>query len=88
VTVLESSNDPNARARFEEFAALNIGTLADALSSTDPETAAAVIETANSVMVTRLRSWSQGHTSIRDVRRHVERTLDLIYSPAPTAARR
>jgi AcrR family transcriptional regulator len=79
VTVLESSSDPNARARFEEFAALNIGTLTDALSSTDPDTASAIIETANSVMVTRLRSWSQGRTSIRDVRRHVDRTLDLIF---------
>ena len=88
VTVLESSSDPNARARFDEFAALNIGTLADALSSTDPDTASAIIETANSVMVTRLRSWSQGRTSIRDVRRHVERTLDLIYSPAPPTAGR
>ncbi len=84
VTVLESSTDPNARALFEEFAALNIGALMDALSSTDEATAAAIIEAANSVMVTRLRSWSQGRTSIQDVHRHVERTLDLIFSPAPT----
>jgi len=85
VTVLESSTDPNARACFDEFAALNLGALMDALSSTDEATAAAIIEAANSVMVTRLRSWSQGRTTIKDVHRHVERTLDLIYSPAPTA---
>jgi AcrR family transcriptional regulator len=83
VTVLESSTDPNARALFEQFAALNLGALMDAMSSTDPATAAAIIETANSVMVTRLRSWSQGRTSIQDVHRHVDRTLDLIFSPAP-----
>jgi AcrR family transcriptional regulator len=85
VTVLESSIDPNARALFEQFAALNIGTLMDALSSTDDDTAAAIIETANSVMVTRLRSWSQGRTSIQDVHRSVERTIDLIFSPGPAA---
>ena len=52
------------------------------MASIDDATAAAIIETANSVMVTRLRSWSQGRTSIQDVHRHVERTLDLIFSPA------
>lgn len=83
VMVLESSTDPNARALFEQFAVLNIGTLMDAMSSTDDDTAAAIIETANSVMVTRLRSWSQGRTSIQDVHRSVERTVDLIFSPPP-----
>ena len=72
------------RTLFEEFAALNKRALMDALSSTDDETATAIIEAVNSVMVTRLRSWSQGRTSIQDVQRHVERTLDLIFSPAPT----
>jgi AcrR family transcriptional regulator len=85
ITVLESSKDPNARACFDEFAALNTGALTDALASTDPATATAIIDTANSVMFTRLRSWSQGRTSIQDVQRHVERTLDLIFSPAPTS---
>jgi TetR/AcrR family transcriptional regulator, cholesterol catabolism regulator len=83
VTVLESSTDPNARALFEQFAALNIGTLKDAMSSTEDDTAAAIIETANSVMVTRLRSWSQGRTSIQDVHRSVERTIDLIFRDPP-----
>jgi AcrR family transcriptional regulator len=78
--VLESSTDPNARALFEEFAALNVGALMDALSSTDPATAAAIVETANSVMVTRLRSWALGRASIRDVDRSVQQALDLIFS--------
>ena len=85
VTMLESSTDPNARALFEQFAALNLGTLMDALSSTDEATAAAIIEAANSVMVTRLRSWSQGLTSIEDLHRDVARTLDLIFSTATTS---
>jgi AcrR family transcriptional regulator len=80
--VVESSHDQNARALFDQFAALNVGTLRDALSSTDPDTAAAIVETANSVMVTRLRSWALGRTQIRDVHRSVERTLDLIFSRA------
>jgi len=85
VTVLESSTDPNARALFDQFAALNLGALMESMASIDDATAAAIIETANSVLVTRLRSWSQGRTSIQDVHRSVERTLDLIFSPAPTA---
>jgi AcrR family transcriptional regulator len=82
--VVESSQDQNARALFDQFAALNVGTLRDSLSSTDADTAAAIVETANSVMVTRLRSWALGRTAIEDVHRSVERTLDLIFSQSPT----
>ena len=48
--VIESSTDPNARALFDQFAARNVGALTSALSSTDPETAAAIVETVNSVL--------------------------------------
>jgi AcrR family transcriptional regulator len=84
--VLESSSDPNARALFEEFAAHNVGALMDALSSTDRSTAEAIVDTLNSVMVTRLRSWALGRCSIRDVDRALQRTLDLIFSPSPSSA--
>ena len=77
--VLENSSDPNARALFDEFAARNVSTLLDALSSTDPARAAAIVDTVNSVLVTRLRSWALGRSSIRDVDRSVQRTLDLIF---------
>jgi AcrR family transcriptional regulator len=79
--VLESSSDPNARALFDQFAALNVGALTSSLSSTDPATAAAIVETANSVLVTRLRAWALGRITIADVDRSVQRTLDLIFAP-------
>ena len=78
--VLESSTDPNARALFDEFAALNVGALTSALPSTEPERAAAIVETVNSVLVTRLRSWALGRTTIAGVDRSVQRTLDLIFA--------
>ena len=77
--VLESSTDPNARALFDQFAALNAGVLTSALSSTDPETAAGIVETANSVLATRLRSWALGRITISEVDRSVQRTIDLIF---------
>jgi len=77
--VIESSPDPNARALFDQSAARNTGTLTSALSSTDPETATAIVETVNSVLVTRLRSWALGRTTISDVDRSVQRTLDLVF---------
>ena len=52
----------------------------DALSSVDADTAAAIVETVNSVFVTRLRSWALGRATIHDVDRSVQRTLDLIFS--------
>ncbi len=78
--VLESSTDPNARALFDEFAGNNRRALMDALSSVDADTAAAIVETVNSVFVTRLRSWALGRATIHDVDRSVQRTLDLIFS--------
>jgi TetR/AcrR family transcriptional regulator, cholesterol catabolism regulator len=78
--VLESSNDPNARALFQEFAKRNTDTLTAALGGMDAATATAVVETANAVMVTRLRSWALGRCSIRDVDRSVQRALDLVFS--------
>lgn len=77
--VLESSTDPNARALFDQFAERNASALTSALASTDPDTAAAIVETVNSVLATRLRSWALGRTTIGDVDRSVQRTLDLIF---------
>jgi AcrR family transcriptional regulator len=81
--VLESSTDPNARALFDRFAGSNRRALMDALSSIDADTANAIVETVNSVMVTRLRSWALGRGTIQDVDRSVQRTLDLIFASAP-----
>lgn len=78
--VLEHSADPNARALFSEFGQRNVAALGAALSSMDPDTAAAVIEVANAVMVTRLRSWALGRCTIRDVDRSVQRALDLVFA--------
>jgi AcrR family transcriptional regulator len=78
--VLESSTDPNARALFDEFAGNNRRALTDALSTVDADTAAAIVETVNSVFVTRLRSWALGRATIRDVEHSVQRTLDLIFT--------
>ena len=79
--VIESSPDPNARALFDQFASRNVGTLTSSLSSTDPETAAAIVATVNSVLATRLRAWALGRITIGDVDRSVQKTLDLIFAP-------
>jgi AcrR family transcriptional regulator len=79
--VIESSPDPNARALFDQFAARNVGALMTSLSSTDPATAAIIVETVNSVLATRLRAWALGRITIGDVDRSVQKTLDLIFAP-------
>jgi AcrR family transcriptional regulator len=78
--VIESSPDPNARALFDQFGARNVGALTSALSTTDPARAAAIVETVNSVLVTRLRSWALGRITIAEVDRAVQRTIDLIFA--------
>jgi TetR/AcrR family transcriptional regulator, cholesterol catabolism regulator len=79
--VIESSPDPNARALFDQFAQRNVGALTSSLASVDAETAAAIVETVNSVLATRLRSWALGRITIGDVDRSVQKTLDLIFAP-------
>jgi TetR/AcrR family transcriptional regulator, cholesterol catabolism regulator len=78
--VLESSTDPNARALFDQFAALNTDALTSSLASTPRETAAVIVETVNSVLATRLRSWALGRITIGEVDRAVQRTIDLIFA--------
>jgi AcrR family transcriptional regulator len=81
--VIEASEDPNARALYQQFAAENVGSLVQALDTLDPEVAAAIVATAHSVMITRLRTWAYGRATIRDVDRSVQRCLDLVFSPPP-----
>jgi hypothetical protein len=81
--VLESSNDPNARELFKQFAAQNLVAMSEALRDLDPGNVTAVAETANSVMAGRLRSWALGRCTISDVDAAVQRTIDLIFSPPP-----
>jgi AcrR family transcriptional regulator len=78
--VIESSADQNARALFDEFGARNVDALTSSLPSTDPDTAAAIVATVNSVLVTRLRAWALGRITIGEVDRSVQRTLDLIFA--------
>jgi TetR/AcrR family transcriptional regulator, cholesterol catabolism regulator len=77
--VIEHSHDPNARVLFDEFGRRNIAALRTALASSDPARAAAIIETVNAVMVTRLRSWALGRCTIRDVDRSVQNAIELIF---------
>jgi hypothetical protein len=65
---------------FDQFGARNVGALTSALSATDPAKAAAIVETVNSVLVTRLRSWALGRITIADVDRSVQRTIDLVFA--------
>lgn len=76
---LEMSNDPNARALFEQFASQNRSALLDALDGTDPADAELIVDVVNAVLATRLRSWALGRCSIRDVDRAVQAAIDLIY---------
>jgi AcrR family transcriptional regulator len=82
--ILENSNDPNAQACYRQFGVEHVATLRAALRDMSPEDAAAVVDTALSVMTIGLHSWARGARTIRDVERSVERTIDLIFSPPPS----
>ena len=77
---LEMSNDPNARALFEQFASQNKGVLLEGLEGLDPHRAAAIIDVVNAVLATRLRSWALARCSIRDVDRSVQAAIDVLFT--------
>jgi AcrR family transcriptional regulator len=83
--VVELSSDPNARAIFEQFAQRQTQVLTAALSGMNAETAAAVVETIQVVLGGRLRLWALGRSSLREVDRSVQRTIDLIFGDIGTA---
>ena len=81
--ILENSNDPNAKALYRQFGVEHVATLRAALTEMSPENAAAVVDTALSVMTIGLHSWARGARTIPEVERSVQRTIDLIFSPPP-----
>jgi TetR/AcrR family transcriptional regulator, cholesterol catabolism regulator len=83
--ILENSNDPNAKATYRQFGVEHVATLRAALSDMSAEDAAAIVETALSVMTIGLHAWARGARNIRDVERSVQRSIDLIFSPPPSS---
>lgn len=81
--VIESSHDDNARALFARFGEQNRAAMAAAFRAQPTEHTAAVIDTVQSVLGSRLRSWALGRCTIADVDRAVQQTITLIYSPPP-----
>lgn len=76
--VLESSADPNAQALFDQFAQRHTEVLTAALRDTPPDQVAAIVETTNSVLATKLRAWARGRCTIKDVKTSLDRTVDLV----------
>ncbi len=76
--VLENSADPNAQALFDQFAQRHTEVLSAALRDTPPDRVAAIVETTNSVLATKLRAWARGRCTIKDVKTSLDRTVDLV----------
>jgi AcrR family transcriptional regulator len=80
---IETSTDPNARARWDEFASSLIATFRGALRDTPDDRADAVVQVTTIVMDTSLRSWALGRQTMAGVLEAVDDAVDLIYSPPP-----
>jgi AcrR family transcriptional regulator len=87
--VAEQSNDPNAAALYDAFAAANTAVLTAALHDLDPAAAPTVINTVQGVLSAWLRSWALGRCPIREVDAVVQETIGLIFGgPLATSGRR
>jgi AcrR family transcriptional regulator len=85
---LEVSSDENARELLDVLWALYDAVLRGALWDMPPDTADAVVDTCSSEAYRTMRRWALGKCSLAEVQRHFDRTITLIFSPAPNAGRR
>ena len=83
VMVLESSPDDNARAQLEVFSAQYAAAMQLCVQDLPAETAESVLMVVGGVYNTEVRLWARKQTSIREVERHLEQTIDLIFEPLP-----
>jgi AcrR family transcriptional regulator len=85
VMVLESSPDDNARAELEVFSRQYAAAMESCVQDLPPETAESVLMVVGGVYNTEVRWWARERTTIREVERHLEQTIDLIFGhlPAP-----
>jgi AcrR family transcriptional regulator len=83
IVVLESTPDRHARELHAQFAARTGETFLEPLAALDPEIAGEVIDIVKAVLWALLRSWSQGVLTMKEARRRMSRSIELIFSPPP-----
>lgn len=78
---IETSTDPNARQRWDEFATSLVGTFRAAVRDLPDERADAVVQVTTTVMDASLRSWALGRQSMAGVLQAIDDTLELVFGP-------
>lgn len=83
IIALQSTPDRYAREMYDEFSAHTGQTFVDAIAVLHPDDARAVIDVANAVLWSLLRSWNHGTITIHEARRRMSRSIALIFEPPP-----
>ena len=78
ITVLEVVQDPNVAGPYAAYAERIERTLADTLVDTDPDDALVVTATVRALLGSVLRGWSHGRYTLTEVRRILDRAVDLL----------
>ena len=85
VIMLESSPDDNAREQLEIFSDQYASAVQLCVQELAPETAESVLMVIGGVYKTEVRLWALNRTSISEVERNLERTIDLIFGELPAS---
>jgi AcrR family transcriptional regulator len=78
IAVLEVVQDPNVAGPYAAYADRIERTLADTLVETDPDDAVVITATVRALLGSVLRGWSHGRYSLAEVRRILDRAVDLL----------
>ena len=87
ILLLESTPDPHARELHEQFNSRSVETFLAPLAAFPPDDARDVINIIGPVLWSLLRKRLQGTINLREARRAMSRTIELIFSPGPQPIR-
>jgi TetR/AcrR family transcriptional regulator, cholesterol catabolism regulator len=76
---LQGTTDPSARILFDEFVDRNERVMLTALKDLRPADGTALVETVNAALGTHLRAWALGRRTLGEVRRSLNRAVDLLF---------
>jgi AcrR family transcriptional regulator len=83
ITAMETTNDPHARALFEEFSARTHRTYGEPLRVLEPDDAAAVLDVLMAMLGGMLREWTRGAITADEAKQRLQAVVKLIFSGPP-----
>ena len=88
IIVLDNTPDQYARELHTQFSEHTDATFLESLDEIDASSARVVIDIVKAVLWAALRSWSHETITMKEARRRMSRSIDMIFGPGPAPAKK